>query len=85
MVGATVLLLYRLKTSNTSSERVHCANALKMGKQPFDIHHETLRMRVYGIPSRNHLLGCGRYKFSTIPLHKPYPSSINQVTNKMYN
>jgi len=30
LVGATVLLLYRLKTSNNSSERVHCANALKM-------------------------------------------------------
>ena len=31
LVGATVLLLYRLKTSNTSSERMHCANALKTG------------------------------------------------------
>jgi hypothetical protein len=32
LVGATVLLLYRLKTSNTSGERVHFAKALKMGR-----------------------------------------------------
>jgi hypothetical protein len=32
-----------------------------MGSRTSSPHHEALRMRIYYIPSRNHLLVCGEY------------------------